>query len=54
MKINSAHFCSGIYQEKNIYVEDASEKVFREIHNAIAAVINQNPLRLACGHGYTE
>ena len=39
---------------KNIYVEDASEKVFREIHNANAAVINQNSLRLACGHGYTD
>ena len=40
--------------EKNIYVEDASENVFREIHNANAAVINQNSLRLASGHGYTD
>jgi hypothetical protein len=39
---------------KNIYVEETSEKVFRLIHHAIAAVINRNLLRLACGPGYTK
>ena len=54
---NENKFSSFLFRDipgKNIYVEDASEKVFREIHNAIAGVINRNPLRLACGHGYTD
>lgn len=47
---NENKFSSFFFRDipgKNIYVEDASEKVFRKIHNAIAAVINQNLLRLA-------